>query len=110
MRRTLFWGLTLTVLILPIWLILSWSGALPTIPSSALVDLSLGTAVVIVPVLAMGFLTVWALRRIDRDQRLSETEKRRWRDFVFFFAPLGATLYLYKHLPRGARPTRGFGK
>jgi heme/copper-type cytochrome/quinol oxidase subunit 2 len=110
MQRTFLGVLASTVLVLPIWVVLSWTGALPEINASSLVELGLGTAVIIIPVIAMGVLTIWALRRIEKDQELSETQKRRWHDFVFFFAPLGATLYLYHHLPRTPRKRKDFGK
>ncbi len=66
---------------------------------------SLVTVVVVlagVSAVAIGVLTIWALRLIDRDSHLSTEDKSAWRRFVFFSGIIGASVYLVGYLRRNA--------
>jgi hypothetical protein len=101
MSKTTYRLLVLVVLILPVWLIGCWLGLVPSVPRSWFGNLAVGTAVVVVPVLAAGVLTIAALRSVQRDGRISDTEKRKWRSVIFFTGPIGAILHFEDRLRDG---------
>jgi hypothetical protein len=95
MSKPLYRMLIVVVLVLPAWFVGYQLGILPSIAESAFGNLGLGTAVVIVPIIAASILTVAALRAAQNDTALSNTEKRKWRDFIFFFQIIGAVAYFH---------------
>jgi len=95
MRHTTYRFLSLVVLVLPVWLVGSWLGIVPPVADTAFANLGVGTLVVILPVVAAGVLTIAALRSVQRDTTMSDAEKRKWRDFLFFATFIAAMLYFH---------------
>lgn len=98
MRKTTYFFLVSLSLVLPVWLVGHWSGVFPSPAEMAFSEWGLITLVMVLPVASAAALTLAALRAIGRDRQLSEREKRKWIEKIFFFSVIAAAVYFARRL------------